>query len=90
MNVILYKFCQENIEKARASMSSLLSKNGYILVSCRSRNNGEQEDLIPLPLSKDEIDEFKDIDKLKEIDFLIYDDDQNPPVPHFFAIYQNL
>ena len=77
-------------KKAREAMSSLICKNGYILVSCRSRNEGEKEDEIPLPLSKNEMDEFVEIDKLKELDFLAYDDNQTPKVPHFFGIYQKI
>ena len=75
-------------KEARKAMSNLITDNGYILVSCRSRKNGEQEDVIPLPLSQYEIDEFINLDGLKEISFLDYDDNQKPSVPHFFAIYQ--
>lgn len=75
-------------EKARVAMSSLIAKNGYILVSCRSRNEGEKEDAVPLPLTKTEINKFTSDDKLKQISFLAYDDTQIPSVPHFFAIYQ--
>ena len=73
--------------KARIAMSSLICKDGYILVSCRSRNESEKENAIPLPLTKGEMDEFVNSDKLKEISFLAYDDEQIPSVPHFFAIY---
>uniref|UniRef100_UPI00404878BA class I SAM-dependent methyltransferase n=1 Tax=Aliarcobacter sp. TaxID=2321116 RepID=UPI00404878BA len=75
-------------KKARFAMSSLLAKDGYILVSCRSRNEGEKEDEIPFPLSKSEMDEFITIDKLTQISFLAYDDEQVPSVPHFFAVYK--
>ena len=75
-------------KKARVAMSSLIAKDGYILVSCRSRNEGEKEDEIPFPLSKSEMDEFITIDKLKEISFLAYDDEQTPSVPHFFFFFQ--
>lgn len=68
-------------------MVSLLAKNGNLLVSCRSRKYGEQEDDIPLPLDKGEIDTFT-IMGLGEMSFLEYDDEQEPPVPHFFASYQ--
>ena len=44
--------------QARDSMVSLLAPQGYILVSCRSRLKGEQDDEIPLPLDKEEIDCF--------------------------------
>jgi hypothetical protein len=58
------------------------------LVSCRSRNEGEKEDEIPLPLSRSEMDEFITLDKLSKVSFLAYDDTQEPSVPHFFAVYQ--
>ena len=74
--------------KARIAMSSLICKDGYILVSCRSRNEGDKENTIPLPLTKCEMDEFVNSDKIKEISFLAYDDEQIPSVPHFFAVYQ--
>lgn len=76
--------------KARIAMSSLICKDGYILVSCRSRNESEKENAIPLPLTKAEMDEFVNSDKLKEISFLAYDDTQEPPVPHFFGIYKKI
>ena len=76
--------------KARIAMSSLICKDGYILVSCRSRNESEKENAIPLPLTKGEMDEFVNSDKLKEISFLAYDDEQIPSVPHFFGIYQRI
>ena len=75
-------------KKARAAMSSLLAKDGYILVSCRSREENEKENEIPKPLAKSELDEFKTIDNLKEQSFLAYDDEQIPSVPHYFAIYK--
>jgi 2-polyprenyl-3-methyl-5-hydroxy-6-metoxy-1,4-benzoquinol methylase len=73
--------------KARDAMVSLLAPQGYILVSCRSRLKGEQEDDIPLPLDKEEIDGFIRCG-LSEESFTAYDDTQDPPVPHFFATYQ--
>jgi SAM-dependent methyltransferase len=73
--------------QARDAMVSLLHNNGNILVSCRSRRSGTQEDAIPLPLDRIEIDGFTKVG-LKEKSFLAYDDTQTPPVPHFFAVYQ--
>ncbi len=73
--------------QARDAMISLLASEGYILVSCRSRLKGEQEDDIPLPLDKEEIDAFIR-SGLKEESFEAYDDTQTPPVPHFFATYK--
>lgn len=73
--------------QARDAMVSLLAPKGHILVSCRSRLKGKQEDAIPLPLDKDEIDGFIHCG-LSEKSFFIYDDSQVPSVPHFFACYQ--
>jgi len=72
---------------ARDAMISLMVPGGRILVSCRSRNLGEQEDDIPLPLDRHEIDGFVRAG-LREQSFLAYLDDQKPPVPHYFACYQ--
>ena len=73
--------------QARDAMVSLIAPQGYILVSCRSRLKGAQEDDIPLPLDKDEIDGFVRCG-LSEESFEAYDDTQEPPVPHFFASYK--
>jgi len=73
--------------QARDAMVSLLAPQGYILVSCRSRLKGEQEDDVPLPLDKEEIDGFIRCG-LSEESFEAYDDTQEPPVPHFFASYK--
>ena len=73
--------------KARDAMISLLAPQGYILVSCRSRLKGEQEDDIPLPLDKEEIDGFIRCG-LNEGNFEAYYDTQDPPVPHFFSSYK--
>lgn len=73
--------------QARDAMVSLLAQQGYILVSCRSRLQGEQEDDIPLPLDKEEIDGFIKCG-LREESFEAYDDTQEPTVPHFFASYK--
>ncbi|MFT5660340.1 MAG: 2-polyprenyl-3-methyl-5-hydroxy-6-metoxy-1,4-benzoquinol methylase [Sulfurimonas sp.] len=72
---------------ARDKMISFLKPDAYILVSCRSRLSGKQEDAIPLPLDRDEIDTFTHC-SLQEKSFLIYNDNQTPSVPHFFASYQ--
>jgi len=76
-------------DRARSieAISELVALGGNVLVSCRSRNKGEQLDAFPLALDRDEIDGFKRAG-LSEIHFLTYDDDQEPPVPHFFAVYR--
>ena len=73
--------------QAITAISDLVSPGGEALVSCRSRNSGEQLEAFPLALDKDEIDGFCRAGLL-ENHFLAYDDDQDPPVPHFFAVYK--
>ena len=74
-------------KQAMEAMVSLLAKEGDLLVSCRSRNSGKQEEDIPLPLDRVEINTFKSLE-LSEESFLAYEDEQEPPVPHFFATYR--
>jgi SAM-dependent methyltransferase len=74
---------------AVASIAALAADSGEILVSCRSRNKGELLDTFPIALDRDEIDGFQRAG-LSETKFVAYDDNQSPPVPHFFAVYQRL
>lgn len=71
---------------ALEAIADLVAAGGEIIVSCRSRDNGKQLDAFPLPLDRSEIDGFK-LMGLSEKYFLAYDDNQEPPVPHFFAVY---
>ncbi len=50
-----------------------MAKSGDMLVSYRSEKSGEQEDDIPLPLDREEIDSFI-YAGLREQSFLEYDD----------------
>ena len=72
--------------EAMDAIVSLLSDEGQLLVSCRSRKFAEELDAIPLPLDKEEIDGFMNFGAVEK-SFLAYDDDQEPSVPHFFATY---
>lgn len=72
--------------RALQAIAGMVAAGGVVLVSCRSRNPGEQADAFPLPLDRAEIDGFVRAG-LKEERFVAYDDDQTPPVPHFFAWY---
>jgi len=72
--------------RALNAIAAMVAPGGVALVSCRSRNTGEKEDAFPLPLDRPEIDGFVRAG-LQEEGFVAYDDDQDPPVPHFFAWY---
>ena len=77
---------RSNRVRAIEAIVDLVAPGGCILVSCRSRGIGEQTDTFPLALDRQEIDGFVR-GGLSEINFTSYDDDQDPPVPHFFAVY---
>jgi len=76
-----------NRARAIEAIINLVAPAGYVLVSCRSRVTREQADTFPLALDRQEIDGFVR-GGLTEINFTSYDDDQDPPVPHFFAVYR--
>lgn len=72
--------------RALDAIAALVAPGGTALVSCRSRQAGEKLDEFPLPLDRAEMEGFIRAG-LVEDSFLEYDDDQEPPVPHFFACY---
>ncbi len=73
--------------EALNAIAGLVAPGGVALVSCRSRNTGERENEFPLPLDPIEIAGFERAG-LTRLSIDSYDDDQQPPVPHFFATYQ--
>lgn len=77
----------ENRTAAFEAMADLVKPGGVILVSCRSRNSDEGLDAWPLALDRQEIDGFRRAG-LTEMEFEAHDDQQEPPVPHFFAVYR--
>jgi SAM-dependent methyltransferase len=72
--------------QAVKAISDLVAPGGDALVSCRSRDDGEKSDTFPIALDYHEIGGFKRAGLLEK-HFVAYDDDQEPPVPHFFAVY---
>jgi len=72
--------------RALNAIADLVVAGGIALVSCRSRQAGEMENAFPLPLDRAEINGFVRAG-LREMTFVAYDDDQDTPVPHFFASY---
>lgn len=73
--------------RALNAIAGMVAPGGVVLVSCRSRNSGEKEDEFPLPLDRHEIDGFQRAGLVQQ-EFVEYDDEQDPPVPHFFACYR--
>ena len=77
----------DNRDRALQAMVDLVKPGGVILVSCRSRDEGEGLDAWPLALDRNEIEGFVRAGLVEE-EFVAYDDTQEPPVPHFFAVYR--
>jgi SAM-dependent methyltransferase len=71
------------------AIAGLVAPGGDVLVSCRSRNLGTQLDAFPLPLDQAEIEGFMRAG-LVRCSLTEYNDEQQPPVPHFFACYHRL
>jgi SAM-dependent methyltransferase len=76
-----------NRDRAIKAIAALVAPGGKVIVSCRSREQAAQPDAFPIELDRDEIDGFQRAG-LVEAHFVAYDDDQEPPVPHFFAVYR--
>lgn len=74
-------------ERSIPAIAGLVAPEGHLLVSCRSRETGQGLDVWPLALDRPEIDRFLAAG-LREIHFDAYDDDQDPPVPHYFSVYR--
>ncbi len=72
--------------RALEAIAGLVAPDGDVLVSCRSRHPGTQLDAFPLALDQIEISGFERAG-LTQLHLTEYDDDQQPPVPHFFACY---
>ena len=72
--------------RALEAIAGLVTPGGTVVVSCRSCDVGERGDVLPIPLDRHEIGGFVSAG-LMEQEFVAYDDDQDPPVPHFFAAY---
>ncbi len=72
--------------QALEAIARLVAPGGVVLVSCRSRDEGEKEDAFPIPLTRGDLDRFIG-SGLVEDGFDAYDDDQDPPVPHYFSWY---
>ena len=79
----------DNRVTAVQAIAELVRPGGVLLVSCRSRARAEGLEAWPLALDRDEIDGFRRAG-LTEMGFEAYDDQQEPPVPHFFAVYRRL
>ena len=76
-----------NRVRALKAIAELVAPGGEVVVSCRSRESHDRSQTFPIALDRHEIDGFVRAG-LTEAHFTAYDDHQDPPVPHFFAVYR--
>lgn len=72
--------------KAIAQIARFVAPGGTLLVICRGRDSGEHKEDMPWPLTKNELDAFKE-HGLTEISFKDYMDQEQPPVRRFRIEY---
>jgi len=68
------------------AIAEFVAPGGLVLVSCRSRDVGDDSFTFPIPMDRNEIDGYVRAG-LIESHFDAHEDHQDPPVPHFFAVY---
>ena len=68
------------------AIAELTAPGGRVLVSCRSRAVGDDSSTFPIAMDRKEIDGYVRAGLIESY-FDAYDDHQDPPVPHFFAVY---
>lgn len=68
-------------------MTDLVAPGDSLVGSCRSREREPEPNTFSIPLDRDEVNKFAQ-SELTEMYFLSYDDHQEPPVHHYFAVYR--
>jgi len=71
------------------AIAELAAPMGHVLVSCRSREVGDTSFTFPIAMDRNEMAGYIQAG-LIETYFEAYNDHQEPPVPHFFAVYTRL
>jgi SAM-dependent methyltransferase len=74
-------------EEAIRRVASFVAPNGTLLVIARGREIGEAEGTMPWPLTRQEMEIFRDVG-LAELHFEEYLDNERPPVHRFRATYR--
>jgi len=71
---------------AAAALASLVTPGGRLFVLCRARESSEPEGQLPWPLTRAELDVFRE-HGLTEVGLETFLDRENPPVRRFRALY---
>lgn len=81
---------EELRQRAMEKISSLLDKNGILLLITRARDKNEDKGEIPWPLTKEEVLEFAKLNDLKIVSFEDYYDNEVPKVRRFRVVLKRL
>jgi SAM-dependent methyltransferase len=68
-------------------IADFVGPGGTLVVVARAREAHQPEGLMPWPLMRSEIDQFKNHD-LREVTFEDFSDDEDPPVRRFRTVYK--
>jgi SAM-dependent methyltransferase len=71
---------------ATGALAAVVAPGGRLLVLCRARERDEPPGQLPWPLTREELDAFRD-HGLRELAFESFFDREDPPVRRFRAVY---
>ena len=74
-------------ERVIDSVAGFVADNGEVVVVTRGREDDEEPEQLPWPLSRKDLSRFE-THGLKQTDFRIYDGDEDPPVPRWVVQYR--
>jgi SAM-dependent methyltransferase len=74
-------------ERAIHSLARLVETGGYLLAIGRYANAPDEQDLLPWPLTREELDGYSRAG-LNEVQVEVFNDQEQPPVRRFRALYR--
>ena len=74
-------------ERVIDSIASFVADNGELVVVTRGREDNEEPEQLPWPLSRKDLSRFE-MHGLAQTDFRIMDGDEDPPVPRWVVQYR--
>jgi len=81
---------EELKQKAMEKISSLLKRDGILLLITRAIDKNEDKGEMPWPLTKEEILEFAKFNSLKIVSFEDYYDNEEPKVRRFRVVFKKI
>ena len=75
-------------EKTIDAIARFVAPGGELVVVCRGREDDEETDKLPWPLSLKDLSRFE-WNGLRQVHFEVMDGDEDPPEPRFIAVYRS-